>query len=136
MSTSNTRNQNQIMAMSCLYEFLTRVEMKDEIDVKDLVERVSDMPLDDVDLFVREVVIKAIKNRDEIIASLQVNMKKWRFSRLNRITQSILLLAVAHYRYIKEVERGVVIDIAVRLAKRFLDSDDYKFVNAVLDSTL
>ncbi|MFA7110584.1 MAG: transcription antitermination factor NusB, partial [Bacilli bacterium] len=64
------------------------------------------------------------------------NMNKWKFSRLNRIAQSILLLSVAHFRYVGEVDRGAVIDIAVRMAKRYLDNADYKFINAVLDSTL
>ncbi|MFA5480972.1 MAG: transcription antitermination factor NusB [Bacilli bacterium] len=133
---NETRNQNQIIAMSCLYEFLTRAEMGQDIDVKDLLERNCDLVLEEIDLFVSQVVVKAIKNRQEIINSLQVNMTKWKFPRLNRIAQAILLLSVAHYRYLGDVDRGVVIDIAVRLAKRFLDADEYKFINAVLDKTL
>jgi N utilization substance protein B len=136
MSDINSRNQNQIIAMSCLYDYLTRIEMAQDIDVKELLERVSDEPFEDIDTFVSEVVIKAIKNHEEIVASLQENMKKWKFSRLNRIAQAILLLSVSHYRYVKDVDRSVVIDIAVRLAKRFLDKEDYKFINGVLDHTL
>ena len=63
-------------------------------------------------------------------------MKKWKFSRLNRLAQAILLLSVSHYKYVGDVERGIVIDIAIRLAKRFLDRDDYKFINGVLENTL
>ncbi|MFA5421299.1 MAG: transcription antitermination protein NusB [Bacilli bacterium] len=136
MSTSNSRNQNQVLAMSCLYDYLTRVEMEQAIDVKELLERVCDAPFEEIDTFVSEVIIKAIKNHEAIVSSLQENLKKWKFSRLNRIAQAIFLLSVAHYRYVGEVERGVVIDIAIRLAKRFLDSDDYKFINGVLDHTL
>lgn len=133
---TNSRNQNQIIAMSCLYDYLTRIEMNQEIDVKELLERVADAPFAEIDTFISEVVIKAIKNHDAIVAMLQENMKKWKFSRLNRIAQAILLMSVAHYRYVDDVDRGVVIDIAVRLAKRFLDSEDYKFINGVLDHTL
>lgn len=136
MSTINSRNQNQIIAMSCLYDFLTRAEMNLEIDIKELLERVCDEPFDDIDTFISEVVIKAIKNHEEIISALQVNMKKWKFSRLNRLAQAILLLSVSHYKYVGDVERGIVIDIAIRLAKRFLDRDDYKFINGVLENTL
>lgn len=136
MSNTNTRNQNQIIAMSCLYDYLTRIEMNQKIDVKDLLERVSNQPFEEIDTFISEVVIKAIKNHEAIVDMLQVNMRKWKFSRLNRIAQAILLLSVSHYRYVKDVEKGIVIDIAIRLAKRFLDSDDYKFINAVLDQTL
>ena len=136
MGTNNTRNQNQALAMSCVYDFLTRVEMGVEINVKELLERVCAAPFEEIDTFISEVVIKVIKNHEEIVAMLQANMLKWKFSRLNRIAQSILLLSVAHYRFVGGVERGIVIDIAVRMAKRYLDSGDYKFINAILDNTL
>ncbi len=136
MGTNNTRNQNQALAMSCVYDFLTRAEMGVEINVKELLERVCEAPFDEIDTFISEVVIKVIKNHEEIVAMLQANMLKWKFSRLNRIAQSILLLSVAHYRFVGGVERGIVIDIAVRMAKRYLDSGDYKFINAILDNTL
>ncbi|MFA5442809.1 MAG: transcription antitermination factor NusB [Bacilli bacterium] len=136
MNTNNSRNQNQVLAMSCIYEYLTRAEMGHDIDVKELLERVCDAPFEDIDTFISEVVIKVIKNHQVIVSELQANMKKWKFSRLNRVAQSILLLSLAHYRFIGEVDREVVIDIAVRMAKRYLDSGDYKFINAVLDNTL
>lgn len=122
--------------MSCVYDFLTRVEMGVEINVKELLERVCAAPFEEIDTFISEVVIKVIKNHEEIVAMLQANMLKWKFSRLNRIAQSILLLSVAHYRFVGGVERGIVIDIAVRMAKRYLDGGDYKFINAILDNTL
>lgn len=122
--------------MSCIYDYLTRVEMGEDIDVKALLERVCDAPFADIDTFVSEVFIKVVRNHEKIVAMLQANMNKWKFSRLNRIAQSILLLSVAHYRYVGEVDRSAVIDIAVRMAKRYLDNADYKFINAVLDNTL
>ena len=64
-------------------------------------------------------------------------MIKWTFDRLPRLSQSILLLSYVHYNFIDpEVNKGVVIDIAVRLAKKYLGEKDYKFVNGVLDNVL
>ena len=34
------------------------------------------------------------------------------------------------------VDKGVVIDIAVKLAKKYLSGKDYRFVNAILDNVL
>jgi transcription termination factor NusB len=45
-------------------------------------------------------------------------------------------MSYIHYFHIEEVDKGVVIDIAVRLAKVYLDAKDYRFVNAVLDKVL
>ena len=64
-------------------------------------------------------------------------MNKWTFERLNRVEQALLLLSYSHYFYVEPaVDKGVVIDVAVKLAKTYLDASDYKFVNAILDKVL
>ena len=46
-------------------------------------------------------------------------------------------MSYAHIHYTDDdVDKSVVIDVAVRLAKKYLDRDDYKFVNAILDNVL
>jgi transcription termination factor NusB len=37
---------------------------------------------------------------------------------------------------VKEVDKKVVIDNAVKLAKKFVDEKDYAFINAILDKVL
>ncbi len=57
----------------------------------------------------------------------------WRFARLGKLEQSILLLALA------ELEQGfqdkpIIVNEAVELAKKYADENAYKFINGVLDS--
>jgi len=52
------------------------------------------------------------------------------------LMQSIMLLSYAHYYHIKDVDKGVVIDVAINLAKKYLGANDYKFVNGILENTL
>ncbi len=75
-------------------------------------------------------------NRGAIIDDIQRKMTNWKFERINRLAQAILLLAVTHYRYIEKIDKRIVIDNAVRLAKKYLDEGDYRLINAVLDATL
>ena len=64
-------------------------------------------------------------------------MRKWTFDRLNRVEQAILIMSFAHYYYVEpEVDKKVVIDIAIKLSKTYLAPTDYKFVNAILDNVL
>ena len=72
----------------------------------------------------------------DIIDLIEPNLMNWKFSRLNLLTQSIFLLAVSHYQYVKEVDKKIVIDNAVKLAKKYVDVKDYAFVNAILDKVL
>jgi N utilization substance protein B len=52
---------------------------------------------------------------------------------LDAVGRSILLLALAEFRYRDDVPVKVVINEAVELAKRYGAADSYRFINAVLD---
>ena len=45
-------------------------------------------------------------------------------------------LTIKNLCYSYESDKRVIIDVAVRLAKKYCDKDDYKFVNAILDNLL
>lgn len=52
---------------------------------------------------------------------------------LDAIGRGILLLALAEFKFRDDVPVKVVIDEAIKLAKRFGATDSYRFINAVLD---
>lgn len=131
-----SRNMSQEKAMTILYDALTYEAMEQEFDPKELIADILDTPYEEADLYVKELVIKALLHQDNYIQKLEEKMEKWKFSRLNRVTQAILLMSCAHYFEIQETDRAVIIDVAVRLAKKFLDDNDYKFVNAILENVL
>lgn len=134
METS--RNSLHEKAMVLIYDALTFQNMGQDYDMREIMTDYLEIPYEEADIFLREVTIKALIHQQEIIDDLQKNMKKWKFARLNRLMQAILLLSVTHFRYVQDADKGVVIDIAVKLSKRYLDDGDYKFVNAILDVTL
>lgn len=134
METS--RNSLHEKAMILIYDALTFQNMGCDYDIEQIMVDLIELPYDEIDLFLKEVTIKALIHQQEIIDDLQKNMKKWKFARLNRLMQAILLLSVAHSRYVQDAEKSVIIDVAVKLSKRYLDDGDYKFVNAILDVTL
>lgn len=131
-----TRNQTHDTAMTLIYNALTYEIIEEPIDVKALLVNYFQLPYENIDLYIKEVVIKALLNKNEIIHLIEPNLTNWKFSRLNLLTQSIFLLAVSHYQYVKDVDKKVVIDNAVKLAKKYVDVKDYAFVNAILDKVL
>lgn len=131
-----SRNESQELAMTIIYDALLFEHLDVDYDVREVMADICDTPYDEIDFFLKEVVIKALAHKQEIIDLIEPNLKNWKFERLNQITQSIFLLSVAHYNYVKEVEKPVVINVAVGLAKKFVVDDDYKFINAVLDKVL
>ena len=45
-------------------------------------------------------------------------------------------MSYAHFYYVEKVDKRIVIDIAVNLAKKYIDDNQAKFINAILDKVL
>ena len=67
----------------------------------------------------------------EIEATVENVLSNWQFSRLAKIDQDILRIAVAEILYLKIPDR-VAINEAVEIAKRYSDNEGYRFINGVL----
>ena len=130
-----SRNQEHELVMICIYDALIYSEMDEVFSLEDIMEGVFMTTYDEIPYFSKEIVIKSLKDVNEIKAVFQANMPKWRFDRLNALERAILLMSYTNAK-VEQTEKRVVIDVAVRLAKKYLDKDDYKFVNAILDKVI
>ena len=114
-------------AMECIYQHLLLKK-----DIQDVLLENDIIGLTPAETFVREICSLAIMDKDRHIAAINSKLKDWDFVRLGYVEQAILLLALGEYE-MADVERTVVINEAVELAKEFGDADAYKLVNGVLD---
>lgn len=133
---NGSRNQIQELAMQIMYDFLIQQEINETINVEKTISDLSQLPYEECDLFLKEVLIKALKNENEIIENISLNLKNWKFSRLNTCIQAILILAYSNYYYCNNKEKAIIINVAVKLAKKYGEENDYKFVNGILDKIL
>jgi len=131
-----SRNQEHELIMICIYDALIYSEMDEVFSLEEVMEGVYKLPYDEISIFSKEVVIKSLTNVNEIKEIYQKNMPKWKFDRLNAVERAILLMSYTHAKIEPNVDKGIIIDVAVRLAKQYLDETDYKFVNAILDKVL
>ena len=131
-----SRNQEHELIMISIYDALIYTEMDEVFSLEDVLEGVFMLPYDEISFFAKEVVIKALANVNDIKAIYQANMPKWNFDRINALERAILLMSYSNMKYIGKTDKKVIIDVAVRLAKKYLDKDDYKFVNGILDKVL
>ena len=72
----------------------------------------------------------------DAVEAFSKNLKDWKWDRLPLLTQAILLMSYIHFYYIEKIDKAVVIDVAVNLAKEYVEEKQGKFVNAILDETL
>lgn len=77
-------------------------------------------------------LITTVKRRNkEIKEHLESVLEDWQFSRIAKLDQDILRIAVAEMLYL-DIPHKVAINEAVEMAKRYSDPDGYRFINGVL----
>ena len=129
-----SRNHAHDLVFQTIYSFLILETCDVPIDVQGLVELIFGEPYNEVDTYSKETLIKALKNQNEIIEYASKFLNKWKFKRLNYCMQAILIMAITEFMYIKEIEKPIIINISVKLAKKYGDGKDYRFINGVLGS--
>ena len=87
-------------------------------------------------VFVKETSIKVLKNYEELKNIIEPNCVNWKFSRINLVLIAILMLGIGEYKYVGNVDKAIIIDVCVKLAKKYGDEKDYRFINALLDKVL
>ena len=131
-----SRNQEHELIAISIYDALIYTEMDEVFSLEDVLEGVYMLSYDESPYFSKEVVIKSLANINDSKAVFQAHMPKWNFDRLNALERAILLMSYTHKQLDNAADKKVIIDVAVRLSKKYLDKDDYKFVNAILDKVL
>ena len=130
-----SRNQEHELIMTCIYDALIYAHMSEEFSVEEIMESVFEVDYDDISFYCKEMVIKSLAHINEIKKIFQDEMPKWNFDRLNLVEQAILIMSYTH-KTTQNEDKKIIINIAVKLAKKYLEKDDYKFVNGILDKVL
>ena len=132
-----SRNQEQEKMTHVIYTCLFYERNNEEYDVKSLIEGTFEMDYDEVDVYPKECIIKTLLNREAIDEEIASNLsEKLKLSRINLVAHAILLLSIGEVRYVGEINKSAMINVAVELAKKYLDDGEYRFINAVLDKIL
>lgn len=131
-----TRNKQQEYALYVIYSALVYRKANLEFAPIESVSDLTEIDYYENDIFLRELVIKSLINLDTIIKKLNEHLVKWDFNRLNMISQAILIMSYSHYYYVEKVDKAILINIAVKFAKKFVPDEDYKYINAILDKVI
>lgn len=122
------RHQERVIVVTTLYQYLLL-----HTDIDQLLEN----NLDDIDkdnvAFIVSRVIKTIENMDSYIEQIKNNITtNWDWERLGYIEQAILLYGVFELEE-KEIDKAVIIDECVNIAKTYCEDNAPSLINGVLD---
>jgi len=83
--------------------------------------------------FAAELVRGTLEHLEQIDDLIKPRLVNWDFDRISPVNKAILRLSIYCLLFRKDVPAKVTINEGVDLTKLFSDTDDYKFVNALLD---
>ena len=131
-----TRNQMHHIIMTVIYNELVDFKFGNESfvrDIKEIIEELCEDSFDNVNPYIKDTAIVSLQRYSEIVSAYIPYLKNWKWERLPLLTQSILLMSYTHYYFVERADKKVVINIAVDLAKKYIDDKQAKFINAILD---
>lgn len=135
--------------MTIIYEALTDASMHKNEPFRSFEELIRDESIsmivsvnDDeisevkADQFICNSVDMALRHYYDIVDLISPKLKNWTWDRIPLLAQAILLMSVAHFNYVEKVDKRIVIDVAVNLAKKYIEEKQAKFIHALLDEVL
>lgn len=88
----------------------------------------------EIDLtYVKQTLIGIENNKDAIDEVIAANLHNWKIDRISKINLTILRLAAYELLYNEEVPKGVAINEALEITRKYSDEKSVSFVNGVLD---
>ena len=133
-----SRNQTHLVIMTVIYNELVDYSFSDGSNFsRSAQEMICDMvgepDINAIDPFIKDMVMISLQKYGEIVTAYAPYLRNWKWERLPLLTQAILLMSYTHFYFVEKVDKKVVINVAVDLAKKYIDDKQAKFINAILD---
>ena len=133
-----SRNQTHLVIMTVIYNELVDYSFSDGTNFSRsaeemICEMVGESDYNAIDPFIKDMVMVSLQKYGEIVTAYAPYLRNWKWERLPLLTQAILLMSYTHFYFVEKVDKKVVINIAVDLAKKYIDDKQAKFINAILD---
>ena len=133
-----SRNQTHLVIMTVIYNELVDYSFNDgnnfSRSAEEMIcEMVGESDYNAIDPFIKDMVMVSLQKYGEIVTAYAPYLRNWKWERLPLLTQAILLMSYTHFYFVEKVDKKVVINIAVDLAKKYIDDKQAKFINAILD---
>lgn len=88
----------------------------------------------EIDLtYVKQTLIGIENNKEAIDEVIAANLHNWKIDRISKINLTILRLAAYELLYNEEVPKGVAINEALEITRKYSDEKSVSFINGVLD---
>ena len=124
------RRSSRELALKFLYQFeLNKGDLDEEIRL--FLEQNSSQ--EDVENFMKELVVSLIDKMEEIDEIIQKFSDHWILDRMTVIDRNILRMGTCELLFNFPTPPKVVINEAIEIAKKYGNEDSPEFINGILD---
>ena len=134
-----SRNQENYIIMTVIYDEIADQSLGQGHtfrDVNEIILEITDIPLKEHSAYVQNMISSVLLHYGEIINAFNPHLRNWKWERLPLLTQAVLLMSYAHFYYVEKIDKIIIINVAVELAKKYIEEKQAKFINAILDEVL
>lgn len=126
----NERRLGRMLALQALYAG----ESQPALGTEELLTFVVDGKPDKKALAFAALLVDGVRiHREELDGLIIPRLVNWEFSRISPVNKAILRLSLFSLLHQRDIPPKVTLNEAVDLAKMFSETDDFKFINALLD---
>ena len=135
-----TRNQEHYVIMTVIYneldDYLYGDKDGEPREASTLIEEVAGIPYEEVSNYVKDTVYISLQKYGEIVKAYLPKLNDWKWDRIPALSRAILIMSYTHFYFTEKVDKRIVINIAVDLAKKYVEEKQAKFINGILDKVL
>ena len=136
-----SRNQENFIIMTVIYDEIadqTSSRTNNFRDVNEIITGMTDegLTFEQHSPFVQNMISLTLNNYGAIVSAFEPHLRNWKWDRLPLLTRAVLLMSYAHFYYVEKIDKRIVINTAVELAKKYIEEKQAKFINAILDEVL
>lgn len=129
MKMSRRELRENIFLLLFRIEFNTREELQEQMEM--YLETMSDLQESDA-TYIRNKVAAVLDDLDKMDETIMKICTGWRLERLGKAELAILRLAIYEMIEDEDIPKGVAINEALELAKKYCSEDAPRFINGVL----
>lgn len=123
-----TRRESRQIAISLLFERSFDYDRTP----KEIMESAMEDREEKISEFARKLFLRADENLGDINENIARCADNWRIDRIDRVTLTVLRLAVCEIDYFPEIPIEISVNEALELARHFGEEDSVGFINGVL----
>lgn len=123
-----TRKEERELAFTLIFEKI----FNNELTVKEIMDNAVEARLIEENTFAFSLAQLTYDNREEIDRIINENSVGWKVERLPKVTLAIMRMALCEILFVPSIPKGVSINEAVEIAKKFASQEDASFINGIL----